>query len=68
MPHHNRQQKTAEVGTMSQEQQVKMSDALILCLIAMTDKVLKFMAGRGGASRGAQGTKETWQSCQVAGN
>lgn len=57
MPHATPQQTTAEAGTMSQEQQVKMSDALILCLIAMTDKVLKFMAGRGGASQGCAGYK-----------
>lgn len=50
MPHAP-QQTTAKAETMSQQQQQgKMSDAMmmmILCLIATTDKVLKFMAQRG---------------------
>lgn len=51
MPHAP-QQTTAKAETMSQQQQQgKMSDAMmmmILCLIATTDKVLKFMAHREG--------------------
>lgn len=50
MPHAP-QLTTAKAETMSQQQQQgKMSDAMmmmILCLIAATDKVLKFMAQRG---------------------
>lgn len=34
--------------SQQQQQQGKMSDALILCLIATTDKVPKFMVGSEG--------------------
>lgn len=65
MPHAP-QQTTAKAETMSrQQQQGKMSDAMmmmILCLIATTDKVLKFMAHREGewtgGGKGVQSQKK----------
>lgn len=60
MPHAP-QQTTAKAETMSQQQQQgKMSDAMmmmILCLIATTDKVLKFMAHREGEAEGGKGVQ-----------